>query len=282
MPCYDGIYFASQCLRFWYSCQNSHNEIYTAPLGNNNEVILPEKWGYILQLYYIIPSDLNIYLYIGSDPRSIFHAPFSNEVTWPLSPKVGEVDSQRLHRGEKFRLLLWYGNIPGIPLCFPFPLSWLWTLGISYCWDARHVRCWELGHVLCSEPIQRRRPSAASTKGGGLRPPPFVDSFALALNKAHVLALNTAHVLRLNKADVLALNKAHVLRLNNPDPPKALPGPPWAPPEPPRADPDLHSLPGPPELWRDVFFTFSGTSQLKHLLLRAFLESNFPEMLSQV
>ncbi len=75
-------------------------------------------------------------------------------------------------------------------------------------------------------PLQRRRPSAASTKGGGLRPPPFVDSFALALNKAHVLALNTAHVLRLNKADVLALNKAHVLHLINPDPPKALPGPP--------------------------------------------------------
>ena len=42
-----------------------------------------------------------------------------------------------------------------------------------------------------------------------------MDSFVLALNKAHVLALNTAHVLRLNKADVLALNKAHVLRLNN-------------------------------------------------------------------
>ncbi len=62
-------------------------------------------------------------------------------------------------------------------------------------------------------------------KGGGLRPPPqrgaafghppFVASFALALNKAHVLALSAAHVLRLNKADVLALNKAHVLRLNN-------------------------------------------------------------------
>ena len=69
--------------------------------------------------------------------------------------------------------------------------------------------------MLCSEPIQRRRPSAASTKGGGLRPPPFVVSFVLALSKAHVLALNTAHVLRLNKADVLALNKAHVLRLNN-------------------------------------------------------------------
>ncbi len=61
-------------------------------------------------------------------------------------------------------------------------------------------------------------------KGGGLRPPPqrgaafgrppFVDSFVLALNKAHVLALNTAHVLRLNKADVLAFNRAHVLRLN--------------------------------------------------------------------
>ena len=52
-------------------------------------------------------------------------------------------------------------------------------------------------------------------KGGGLRPPPFVDSFVLALHKAHVLALTTAHVLRLNMADVLALNMAHVLRLNN-------------------------------------------------------------------
>ena len=63
-------------------------------------------------------------------------------------------------------------------------------------------------------------------KGGGLRPPPqrggrpkaarpFVVSFALAVNKAHVLDLNPANVLRLNKADVLALNKAYVLRLNN-------------------------------------------------------------------
>ena len=52
-------------------------------------------------------------------------------------------------------------------------------------------------------------------KGGAAfgRPPPFVVSFVLALNNAHVLALKTAHVLRLNKADVLALNKAHVLRL---------------------------------------------------------------------
>ena len=51
-------------------------------------------------------------------------------------------------------------------------------------------------------------------KGDGLRPPPSVVSFVLALNKAHVLPLETAHFLRLNKADVLALNKAHVLRLN--------------------------------------------------------------------
>ena len=50
----------------------------------------------------------------------------------------------------------------------------------------------------------------SQNKGGGLRPPRSVVSFALALNKAHVLALNTAHVLRLNKADVLTLNKAHV------------------------------------------------------------------------
>ena len=55
---------------------------------------------------------------------------------------------------------------------------------------------------------------AATIKAGGLQPPRFVASFAVALNKAHVVALNTAHVLRLNKADVLALNKAHVLRLN--------------------------------------------------------------------
>ena len=54
-----------------------------------------------------------------------------------------------------------------------------------------------------------------TTKGGGLRPPPFVDSFVLALIKAHVLALNRAHVVRLSKADVLALNKAQVLRLNS-------------------------------------------------------------------
>ena len=52
-------------------------------------------------------------------------------------------------------------------------------------------------------------------KGGGRRPPPFVDSLVLAQNKAHALALNTAHVLRLNEVDVLALNKAHVLRLNS-------------------------------------------------------------------
>ena len=55
---------------------------------------------------------------------------------------------------------------------------------------------------------------AAFTKGDGLRPPPFVVFFVLALSKAHVLALNTAHVLRLHKADVLALNKADVLHLN--------------------------------------------------------------------
>ena len=55
------------------------------------------------------------------------------------------------------------------------------------------------------------RPKAA-------RPPlwrrPKAASFALALNKAHVLALNIAHFLRLNKADALVFNKAHVLRLN--------------------------------------------------------------------
>ena len=50
--------------------------------------------------------------------------------------------------------------------------------------------------------------------GAAFGRPPFVVSFVLALNKAHVLALNTAHALRLNKAGVLALNKAHVLRLH--------------------------------------------------------------------
>ena len=52
-------------------------------------------------------------------------------------------------------------------------------------------------------------------RGASFRPPPLVDSFALALNKAYVLALSTAHVLRLNKADVLALNKADVCRLSS-------------------------------------------------------------------
>ena len=57
-------------------------------------------------------------------------------------------------------------------------------------------------------------PAAPTTEISQNGPPPFVVSFVLALDEAHVLALNTAHVLRLNKADVLALNKAHVLRLN--------------------------------------------------------------------
>ena len=80
--------------------------------------------------------------------------------------------------------------------------------------ETQDMCCVELGHVLCSEPMQRWRPSAATTEGSGLRPPPSVGSFVLALSKAHVLALNTAHALRLNKADVLALNQADVLRLN--------------------------------------------------------------------
>ena len=56
-----------------------------------------------------------------------------------------------------------------------------------------------------------------------------------------------------------------------------------APPEPPRADPDLHSLPLPPELSLDVFFcTFSYSSQLKHLVLRACLAGNLPKKLSKL
>ena len=46
--------------------------------------------------------------------------------------------------------------------------------------------------------------------------------------------------------------------------------------------PDLHSLPRPLELSHDVFLTFSWTSQLKHLLLRAILASNLPKKLSKV
>ncbi len=79
-------------------------------------------------------------------------------------------------------------------------MFWLSTRRMSCVSTVRYAQC--------SEP-------AASTKGGGLRLPPFAVSFVMALNKAHVLALNTAHVLRLNKADVLALIKAHVLRPNN-------------------------------------------------------------------
>ncbi len=52
--------------------------------------------------------------------------------------------------------------------------------------------------------------------------------------------------------------------------------------EPPRADPDLHSLPVPPELSRDVFLTCSWTSPLKHLLLRAFLAGIPPTKLPKV
>jgi len=55
-----------------------------------------------------------------------------------------------------------------------------------------------------------------------------------------------------------------------------------SPPEPPRANPDLHSLPVPPELSLDVFCTFSWTSQLKHLVLRAFLAGNPPKKLSKL
>ncbi len=55
-----------------------------------------------------------------------------------------------------------------------------------------------------------------------------------------------------------------------------------APPEPPRAGPDLHSLPVPPKLSLGVFFTFSWTSQLKRLVLRAFLAGNLPDKLSKL
>ena len=52
-------------------------------------------------------------------------------------------------------------------------------------------------------------------------------------------------------------------------------------PDPPRADPDLHSLPGPPELWRDVFSPFSGTSATESYFLRPFLEGHCPTSTSK-
>ncbi len=57
---------------------------------------------------------------------------------------------------------------------------------------------------------------------------------------------------------------------------------PRAPPEPPRAGPALHSLPVPPELSLDVLLTFSHPSQLKHIVLRAFLVGNLPKKLSKL
>ncbi len=60
-----------------------------------------------------------------------------------------------------------------------------------------------LNNKIC--PVFRAK-TKETTKGDGLRPPPFVDS---------IVALNAAHVMRLNKAEFLALNKARVLRLNN-------------------------------------------------------------------
>ncbi len=44
----------------------------------------------------------------------------------------------------------------------------------------------------------------------------------------------------------------------------------------------LPDLPGPPELSCDVFFTCSWMSQLKHLVVRAFLAGNLPNKISKL
>ena len=67
--------------------------------------------------------------------------------------------------------------------------------------------------MLCSEPIQRWRPSAATTKGGGLRPPPFVVSFVLAVNTGHILVLRrkTCALLRAKTSALLRRKTCAVL-----------------------------------------------------------------------
>ena len=57
-------------------------------------------------------------------------------------------------------------------------------------WFPRHMSFVStLRYAQCSQPTRRRRPSAASTKGGDLRPPPFVVSFVLPVNTGHILVL---------------------------------------------------------------------------------------------
>ena len=85
-------------------------------------------------------------------------------------------------------------------------MSWLST---------RHMSCVsKIRYAQCLEPTQRRRPSAASTKGGGLRPPPFVVSFALALNTGHIVVLRrkTCALLRAKTSASLRRKTCAVLR----------------------------------------------------------------------
>ena len=86
-------------------------------------------------------------------------------------------------------------------------MSWLPT---------RHMSCVStIIYAQCSEPMQRRRPSAACLhKGGELRPPPFVFSFALALNTGHILLLRrkTCALLRAKTSAFLRRRTRAVLR----------------------------------------------------------------------
>ena len=85
-------------------------------------------------------------------------------------------------------------------------MAWLSTRHMSYVSTIRYAQC--------SQPTQRRRPSAASTKGGCLRPPPFVGSFVLAVNTGHILLLRrkTCALLRAKTSALLRRKTCAVLR----------------------------------------------------------------------
>ena len=86
-------------------------------------------------------------------------------------------------------------------------MSWLSTWHMSYVSALRYAQC--------SQPTQRRRPSAASAKGGGLRPPHnFVVSFVLALNTGHILVFRrkTCALLRAKTFALLRRAACAVLR----------------------------------------------------------------------
>ena len=85
-------------------------------------------------------------------------------------------------------------------------MSWLST---------RHISCVStLRYAQCSQPTQRRRPSAASTKGDGRRPPPLVVSFVLAVNTGHILVLRrkTCALLKAKTSALLRRKTCAVLR----------------------------------------------------------------------